>query len=100
MAIGIPIIKDNSNWSNVGGCAVLHPFNEEKRQECEAAYSGKAKNVSAQADLLLAQAALEKQRKLDQPKGWSAGQTTMVVVGSLLAITIMIVVIKRAKSKN
>ena len=93
---GVPIIKDNSSWSNAGGCGVLHPFNQEKRAECE---QNQAKNIQAQADLELAGAIRDKQ---NQPKstGWTATQTTMVVVGSLLALTVMVVVIKRARANK
>lgn len=90
----VPIIQDNSNWSNAGGCGFLHPFNKEKRAECE---QNQAKNIQAQADLELAGAIRDKQ---NQPKGWTATQTTMVVVGSLLALTIMVVVIKRARANK
>lgn len=90
-------IQDNSNWSNAGGCAILHPFNKEKQAECE---KGSAKNLSAQADLLLAQAALEKSKQPQQQSGWSATQTTMVVIGSVLALTLMIVIIKKIRSKK
>lgn len=97
--MSVPLIKDNSNWNNASGCGILHPFNAVKRAECEESQEGKAKNVSAQADLLLAQAALEKQRKNEQPSTWTATQTAMVAIGSILAITLMVVVIKRMKNK-
>lgn len=88
------IIKDNSNWSNAGGCFLI--LNKEKREACIAS---NAKNVQANADLALAEAIRDKQ---NQPTntGWSATQTTMVVVGSLLALTVMVVVIKRARANK
>ena len=92
------MISYNKDWSNVGGCAMLHPFNAEKRAECEAAQAGKAKNINAQADLLLAQAAAN---KAAQPSSsWTAGQTAMVVGASLIGLTVMIVIIKKMANKN
>lgn len=91
---GVPIIKDNSSWSNAGGCFLI--LNKEKRAECIAS---NPKNVQAQADLELAQAIRDKQNKPTNT-GWSATQTTMVVIGSLLAITAMVVIIKKVRSKN
>lgn len=91
-------IKPNDNWSNASGCYLKHPFDKDKRAECERLAAQSAKNVGAQADLLLAQAALEKSK---QPSSsWTATQTLMVIGGSLLAITLMVVVIKKIKSKN
>jgi len=86
------------NWSNIGGCGILHPFNEEKRRECEEAKAASAKNLSAQADLILSQAALEKSK---QPSSqWTAGQTAMVVGVALIGLTLMIVVIAKTRSKK
>jgi hypothetical protein len=90
-------VKDNSKWSNASGCFIKHPFDKDKRSECEA---NAPKNLEAQSDLLLAQATLEKQRRDEQPSGWTATQTAMVAIGSILAITLMVVVIKRMKAKK
>lgn len=62
---------------------------------------GKDCNKSSEADLLLAQAALEKARQQQQvSKDWTPMQIVGVVGGSLLAITIMVaVLIKIKKSK-
>jgi len=54
-----------------------------------------AKEGSADADLLLAQAALEKQRK--EEKSWSPLAVAGVVGASLLGIALMVVIIKKAK---
>ena len=89
-----PIIKDNSDWSNAGGCWLI--LNREKKQAC---IDLKAKNIEAQADLELAQALRDKVNKPENT-GWSATQTTMVVVGSLLALTVMVVVIKKARANK
>ena len=56
-----------------------------------------AKTQSAQAEQTLAQAALESQRKNDS--GWSPLATAGVAVASLLAVGVMVVLIRRAKSK-
>lgn len=86
------------SWSNIGGCGILHPFNEEKRRECEDAKAASAKNVSAQADLVLAQAALEKSKQ--QSSSWTAGQTAMVIGAAIIGLTLMVVVIAKVRSKN
>lgn len=59
-------------------------------------------NKSSEADILLAQAALEKARQKQQvAKEWTPLQIVGVVAGSLLAITIMVaVLIKVKKSKS
>lgn len=90
------------SWSNVGGCSWKHPFNKEKRAECEETYfqkkEGSAKTIKANADLTLAQAAYEKATKTDE-SGWSPLAVGGVIVGSLLAIGLMVVIIKRVGGK-
>jgi hypothetical protein len=54
------------------------------------------KSTEAQADLVLAQAALEAQRKSDE-NAWSPLAVAGVVGASLLALTIMVVVIRKTK---
>jgi len=57
-------------------------------------------NKSSEADLLLAQAALEQAKKQQVSNQWTPLQIVGVVGGSLLAITIMVaVLIKIKKSK-
>lgn len=56
-----------------------------------------AKVDSAKAELMMAQAALEAQRKPDA--SWSPMAVAGVVAASLLGIALMVVVIKRAKKK-
>lgn len=62
---------------------------------------GKDCNKSSEADIILAQAALEQAKKQQQVADeWSPLQIVGVVGGSLLAITIMVaVLIKIKKSK-
>jgi len=98
----VRFIQANEGWSNVGGCSLKNPFNEEKRAECEKTYlekkASKAKNLSAQAELELAKAAGSKATQPDS--GWTAGQTALIIGASLVGLTIMIVVIKRFANKN
>lgn len=62
---------------------------------------GKDCNKSSEADIILAQAALEQAKKQQvKAKEWTPLQIVGVVGGSLLAITIMVaVLIKIKKSK-
>lgn len=92
----------NDDWNYVGGCGVLHPFNPEKRAACEASRLAKKaanpRNADEQADLILAQAAAD---KVNQPStSWTPGQILMVTGGSVILLTIMIVVIKKATTKK
>jgi hypothetical protein len=57
------------------------------------------KGQEAEADKILAQAALERVRK-EEEKGWSPLAVTGVVVGSLLGIALMVVIIKKAKNND
>ena len=98
-------------WNNAGGCTIKHPWNKERRDECNRlalekketkldlkASKRTADITSAEAERILAEAALIKSGKED--KKWSAGQTLMVVGGALLGLTIMtVVIIKMKKSK-
>lgn len=88
---------EHNGWSNASGCFLKFPFNKDKRAECE---SSNPKATQAETDRLIAEALLEKQRRDAQPSGWTAGQTAAVAIGSLLAITLMIVVIKKMKAKK
>lgn len=88
-------------YSYAYGCGILHPFNRTKREECEERKSHKkevkleAKETEAQSDYLLAQAALEAQRKQET---WTPLAVTGVVVASLVGIALMVVVIKKARA--
>ena len=53
--------------------------------------------ISAQAELLMAQAATNLAAKKD--KSWSAAATAGVVIASLLGIALTVILIKRAKRK-
>lgn len=99
-------MTNQEEWSNAGGCSWKHPFNKERRTECERLASMKkeakiskkgSSGTEAEAELLLSQAALVGAGKEDT--SWSAGQTLMVVGGALVGLTIMtIVIIKMKKS--
>ena len=56
-----------------------------------------AKETAADAELLMAQAALEAQRQDD--KSWSPLAVSGVVAASLMGIALMVVIIRRAKRK-
>lgn len=86
-----------NNWSNVGGCFVKHPFNAENRAACEQSYlAANPRTLQAQADLALAQAAGDSARSQNEGQ-WTATQTAMVAVGSILAIGLVAVIIVKAK---
>jgi len=94
----------NEEWNYIGGCSIKHPFNKERREECEALVLGRkdTKNYvsksQAESDMILAKAAAAASVKKDDK--WSAGQTLMVVGGALTLLTIMtVVIIKLKKSK-
>lgn len=89
----------NDQYNYAGGCGVLHPFNKTKREECEKANLSSPKAIQAQSDLILAQAAAVKAAQQETDTSWSPLAITGVVVGSLAAITIMVLVIKKMKKK-
>lgn len=84
-------------YDYAGGCGVLHPFNKKRREECEAA-NLKAKTTETESDILLARATLLKAGQ--QQVQMSPLAITGIIVGSLLAITVMVVVIKKVKAKR
>lgn len=86
----------SEQYSNIGGCWAKHPINKERRMQCEQAYSGSAKSMESQADLILAQAVAQ---KTSQNTGWTATQTMGVAVASLLAIGVMVFIIKKSSKK-
>jgi len=96
------ILHDSYDYAIGGqldGCWLKYPGrkNKTKREECHS-LSTKEKTSSIETDKMLAQAVLAKST---QPKeeGMSAMAITGIIVGSLLAITLMVVVIKKVKSK-
>ena len=87
-------MEDNYNYA--GGCGVKHPFNATKRAECEKIHLEK-KNIkggNTETDKILAQATLVKASQPQEP-GMSPMAIGGIVIGSLLAITLMVVVIKK-----
>ena len=90
-------MEDQYNYA--GGCGVKHPFNATKRAECEKIHLEKinAKSGNSESDKLLAQAALLKAGKTEADTQMSPLAITGIIVGSLLAITLMVVVIKKIK---
>ena len=89
----------NSRYSNFGSSCGLFVSKSVCEARIGAGLNPDGSNPSdAEADLLLAQAMLEAQRK-DEQKDWTAMQTTGVVFASLLGITLLVVVIKKVKRK-
>lgn len=91
--------SDDYNYAS--GCGALHPFNKAKREACEKAKSEKKqakldlKISSAESDKKLAEAALISANKPETQMSPLA--ITGIIVGSLLAITVMVIVIKKVK---
>lgn len=90
-------MEDNYNYA--GGCGVKHPFDAKKRAECEKIHLEKvnAKSGNTESNKILAQAALAKASQVDTNVQMSPLAITGIIVGSLLAITVMVVVIKKVK---
>jgi hypothetical protein len=84
-------------YDYAGGCGVLHPFSKKRREACEAA-NLKAKTTETESDILLARATLAKASQ--QQVQMSPLAITGIIVGSLLAITVMVVVIKKVKANR
>jgi hypothetical protein len=61
---------------------------------------GKDCNKSSEADLLLAQAALEKSKQKQVVDEWTPLEIIGVVGGSLLALTLMAVIILKVKKSK
>lgn len=93
------ILHDSYDYAGgrLSGCGLKHPFDKAKRARCEDEFS-KDKSSSAETDKMLAQAVLNKSTQAPDT-GMSAMAITGIIVGSLLAITLMVVVIKKVKSK-
>ncbi len=89
-------LGDLEDYSNAGGCLLI--LNKDKRRECQDAQNQSAE-ASAQAELLTAQAILEKSKQKEE-EGLSPMAITGIIVGSLMAITVMVVVIKKVKAKK
>lgn len=100
-------LKETDRWINAdgldpysyaGGCQVLHPFNKKKADECEKA-NLTAKTTESESDKAIARAIeLKASQPQQQPLGALA--ITGIIVGSLMAITVMVVVIKKVKAKR
>ena len=85
-------------YDYAGGCGVLHPFSKKRREACEAA-NLTAKTTETESDILLAKATLAKASQPQQAQ-MSPLAITGIIVGSLLAITVMVVVIKKVKANR
>lgn len=90
---------DDYNYAS--GCGVLHPFNKAKREACEKNAEKKRetklniKVSDAESNKILAEAVALKSSKTESNTQMSPLAITGIIVGSLLAITVMVVVIKK-----
>ena len=89
--------EGDDEYDYAGGCGVLHPFSKKRREACEAA-NLRAKTTETESDILLARATLAKASQ--QQVQMSPLAITGIIVGSLLAITVMVVVIKKVKANR
>ena len=94
----LPELDNYNNASGVLNCAVSHPFNAKRRQQCREEQN-ELSGMSAQAELLTAQAILAKSQQAPA-QGLSPMAITGIVVASLLTITLMVVVIKRTRARK
>ena len=103
-------VNEASKWNNAGGddaydyagggalgCDVLHWASKKKREACYEQQKDARKE--SESDILYARAALLKAGKVDQAP-MSPLAITGIIVGSLLAITVMVVVIKKVKANR
>jgi len=91
-------LPELDNYSNASGCFLKHPIDRSKRNECE---KNAPKNINAQSELLTAQAVLAKVSQAPtETKAMSPLAITGIIFGSLMAITIMVVVIKKTRAKK
>lgn len=94
-------MEDNYNYASGYACGWI--VNKSKKAECEKVRDARktqkrdAKSGNTESDKLLAQAALLKAGKPEVNTQMSPLAITGIVVGSLLAITLMVVVIKKIK---
>ena len=90
-------------YSYAGGYLCELITNKTKKAECEKARDARktskrdAKSGNTETDKIIAQAVLNKSMQKDEQMSPLA--ITGIIVGSLLAITAMVVVIKKVKSK-
>lgn len=89
----------SDDYNYAGGCGVKHPFNASKRAECERIHLEKKniKSGNTETDKILAEATRIKAGKTEPNTQMSPLAITGIIVGSLLAITVMVVVIKKVK---
>jgi hypothetical protein len=95
-------LGDLEDYSNASGGRLCFLKSGSKKEECLEAQaerkSSKPKSLEAQAELELAKAISEKAGQKEE--GMSAMAITGIIVGSLMAITVMVVVIKKVKAKR
>ncbi len=93
-------MEDNYNYATGRFCELV--FDKTKKAECEKVRGERktekrdAKSGNTESDKLLAQAAVLKAGQVDASQ-MSPLAITGIIIGSLLAITVMVVVIKKVK---
>lgn len=94
-------MEDNYNYASGYACGWI--VNKSKKAECEKVRDARktqksdAKSGNTETDKLIAQAALLKAGQPQTDTQMSPLAITGIIVGSLLAITVMVVVIKKVK---
>jgi hypothetical protein len=89
------------DYNYAGGCGWLYPFNKERRNDCEQKFEKRRetklnlKVSDAESNKMLSEAAALKSSKTESNTQMSPLAITGIIVGSLLAITVMVVVIKK-----
>jgi hypothetical protein len=97
------ILHDSYDYASGYMCELI--VKKSKREECEKARDARktlkrdAKSGNTETDKIIAQAVLNKTSQAPD-QGMSAMAITGIIVGSLLAITLMVVVIKKVKTKK
>jgi hypothetical protein len=91
----------DDEYNYAGGtlsCDILHPIRKKEREACYKARAESSKE--SESDVLLAKAALAKATQPQVNTQMSPLAITGIIAGSLLAITVMVVVIKKVKAKR
>ena len=94
-------MEDNYNYAAGRLCGLI--IRKDKRKACEEARGERrtsrqeSKSGNTETDKILAQAALTKASKVEADTQMSPLAIGGIIIGSLIAITIMVVVIKKVK---
>jgi hypothetical protein len=96
------VMLNAEGFYNASGCGLMHPFNKQKREQCESASAQKRedKSATAQSEAALNQAiAAGIYAKSQQPQqtGMSTGKIIALSVGGLAVVGLVIFAIKKAR---